>query len=267
MQKRVSSISVLCLLVLSCILSGNIAAAETQKANDKNWQFEFTPYLFAASMDGTTGMRGVTTDVNMSFGDIWDRLDKAFMVFFTAQNGDWIYAFDGIYFKLNDEKAASWQGPLGNTSTAQLNVDATQQAYAGYIGRRVYNQNFVTVDVSGLVRYTSLDTNLKLALATGPNLLPDGSRAVGRKESWWDLAIAAQVKTPIADKWDFVGYADIGAGGSDLTYQLMAGVNWQFSDTLSAKLGYRHFYQDYEKDDFKWDMTTSGVFAGLGIIF
>lgn len=98
-------------------------------------------------------------------------------------------------------------------------------------------------------------------------MLPDGSRFVGRKESWCDLAIAAQLKAEIIDKWNFIGYADIGAGGADLTYQLMAGVNWQFSDTLSTKLGYRYFYQDYEKDGFVWDMTTSGVYAGLGILY
>jgi hypothetical protein len=64
-----------------------------------------------------------------------------------------------------------------------------------------------------------------------------------------------------------VVYADIGAGGSGLTYQLLAGVNWQFSKTLSAKFGYHHFYQDYTNDDLKWDMTTSGAFVGLEIKF
>ena len=100
-----------------------------------------------------------------------------------------------------------------------------------------------------------------------PDLLPDGSREVGRKDDWWDAAIAVRVVAPFANKWNFAGYADIGAGGSDLTYQLLAGVNWQFGNTLSAKFGYRLLYQDYTKDDIKWDMTTSGVYAGLGIRF
>lgn len=95
----------------------------------------------------------------------------------------------------------------------------------------------------------------------------NGSRSVNRKDSWWDAAIAAKVKAPFADKWNFVGYADIGAGGSDLTYQLKAGVNWQFSQSISAKFGYRHLYQDYTKDDIKWHITTSGMYAGLGIMF
>ena len=242
------------------------AAADDGNTSNNDWQFEITPYFFAAGMDGTVEMRGIPADVDMSFSDISDRLDKAFMMLFTAQKGDWVFAFDGMYIKLEEEKAASWQGPLGNTNTAQLNADVTQQIYALSAGRRVLNQQ-TKVDVLGVARYTSPDPNLKLAITTGDPLLPDGSRSVGRTESWWDAAIAARVIAPFADKWDFVGYADIGAGGSDLTYQLLAGVNWQFSNSLSAKLGYRHFYQDYTKDDFKWDMTTSGAFVGLGIKF
>ena len=95
----------------------------------------------------------------------------------------------------------------------------------------------------------------------------NGSRSVNRKDNWWDAAIAAKVIAPSADKLNFVGYADVGAGGSDLTYQLLAGVNWQFSHSLSAKFGYRHLYQNNTKDDIKWDMTTSGTYAGLGIKF
>jgi opacity protein-like surface antigen len=49
-----------------------------------------------------------------------------------------------------------------------------------------------------------------------------------------------------------VGYADIGGfgAGSDLTYQLLVGVNWQFAKSATAKAGYRYLYQDYEHDGF-----------------
>ena len=245
---------------------GLIAQPVMASDSDSSWQFEFTPYLFAAGLNGTTGVRGISADVDAGFSDILENLDSAFMMFFTAQNEDWILAADGIYFSLKNEKASSWQGPLGNTSTADLNADMTQRVYALMAGRSVYNEKS-RVDVLGVARYTSLSTSMGLAVTTGPDLLPDGSRSVGGKEEWWDGAIAVRGNYPVSDKWDLLGYADIGAGGSDLTYQLMAGANWQFSKTFSAKFGYRHFYQDYENNDFKWDMTTDGLFAGLGIRF
>ena len=269
-DNKMKQISLMFLVAMIMTVTINAFYAQPAMAESKDtkdsWQFEVTPYLFAAGMDGTVGLRGVEADLEMSFSDIWDRLDKAFMLFFTAQKGEWIYAFDGIYFNIEDEKTASWQGPQGNSNTAQLNADMTQQAYSLSAGKRVYNQK-ATVNVLGVARYTSLDSTMKLAITTGNDLLPDGSRSVSGKESWWDIAIAAHVLAPFAKKWAFMGYADIGAGGTDLTYQLMAGVNWQFTNMFSAKLGYRLFYQDYSKDDFKWDMTTAGAYLGLGIRF
>jgi opacity protein-like surface antigen len=187
------------------------------------------------------------------------------MVYGTARKIDWIFALDAIYFKITDQRSNSWQGPFGNTSTAQLNVGMTQQNYSLSAGRRVLNEK-AKVDVLGVARYTGLDTDLKLALTSGPDLLP-GSRSVSAKESWWDAAIAVRVSTPIASKWDLTGYADVGAGGTDLSYQLLAGLNWQFSKVVSAKIGYRYFYQDYQKGDFKWDMTNSGGYLGVGFRF
>jgi hypothetical protein len=267
-MKRNSSL-VAVLTVFLFIVSGLLvrsAVAETQDNGKDNWQFEVTPYLFAAGMDGTVGVGGVSSDIDMSFDDILERLDQAFMLLLSAQKGDWLFSLDGTYINLDEEKVTSWQGPLGNTNTAQLNADLTQQIYAFSAGRRVLKQK-TKVDVLGVLRYTSLDTILKLALTTGADLLPDGSREVVMNESWWDAAIAARVIAPFADKWNVVAYADIGAGDSDLTYQLLAGVNWQFGNTFSAKFGYRYFYQDYKTDDFKWDMANEGLYAGLGIRF
>jgi len=260
------------IIVIAMMLTLIIDAFDAQSAmaegkdNKEAWQFELTPYLFASGMNGTVGMRGVETDLDMSFSDIWDRLDKAFMLLLTAQKGDWVFAFDGLYVDLENEQSSSWQGPLGNTNTAQLNADVTQKIYAPSVGYRVLDNN-TRLDILGLARYTSLDTGMKLAFTTGSDLLPDGSRSASRKETWWDVAVGVRVVAPFAKKWAFVGYADIGAGGSDLTYQLLAGLNWQFTKMFSAKFGYRHIYQDYSKDDFKWDMTTAGAYAGLGIRF
>lgn len=249
--------------------SGSVIPAASVWAADGEsqgkWQFEITPYLFASGLNGTLGLKGIEADVDMSFGDLWDRLDKAFMLMGTAQKGDWIYGFDGMYVELGGEQASSWQGPLGNSSSAQLNVEMTQEIYSLSAGRKVWGGNDRRLDLVGVARYTMLETNMNLALTTGPSLLPDGSRTVSGGFDWWDAAIGVRYLAPLSEKWDLVGYADVGAGGSDLTYQLLAGVNWQFSKTFSGKFGYRYFYQDYSKDDFKWDMAMSGLFAGLGI--
>ena len=64
--------------------------ADNENIDTSARQFEIIPYLFVAGMDGTAEMRGISADIDMSFGDIWERLDKAFMVYITARKGDWI---------------------------------------------------------------------------------------------------------------------------------------------------------------------------------
>ena len=86
-------------LILILVINGLFAMpvlADNENADPSGWQFEITPYLFAAGMDGAAEMRGISASIDMSFSDIWERPDKAFMVYFTARKGDWIYAFDDI---------------------------------------------------------------------------------------------------------------------------------------------------------------------------
>jgi opacity protein-like surface antigen len=245
------------------------AAAQTEAGKDADkWQFEITPYLFAAGMNGKTGIGSVTSNVEMSFDDIRKNLDQGFMALFEARKGPWIYALEGVYFKLKNEGAKSWQGPNGNTGTGSLEATMTEQLYQFTAGYRVMDER-TKVDVLGVARYTQLDTGLNLVVTTGSPLLPDGSYSISGTENWWDPVIGVRVQQPLADAWTLVGYADYGGFGvgSDRTYQLLAGVTWQFSKSVSAKAGYRYLYQDYQNGSFIWDMKSSGYYLGAGFKF
>lgn len=276
-QKQLFSawFAVVFLLSTSCLTAAEQEAAgppQPPRSEADAWQFEFTPYLFGASLDGktgvSTGLGDVTADVDMSFDDILENLDSGFMALFEARKGPWMYAVEGVYFKLKDERARSWQGPLGNTTTGSLDATMTEQIYQLSAGYRVMDEH-TKVDVIGAARYTRLDVDFNLVISTGADLLPDGSRSASGTESWWDPVIGVRVLQPFAEAWSFVGYADIGGFGvgSDLTYQILAGVNWQLARSVSAKVGYRYLYQDYEDNGFIWDMTASGMYLGVGFRF
>jgi opacity protein-like surface antigen len=245
------------------------ATAQPEAGSDADkWQFEITPYLFAAGMNGKTGIGSVTSDIDMSFDDILKNLDQGFMALFEARKSLWTYGLEGVYFKLKNEGAKSWQGPLGNTGSGSLEATMTEQLYQLTAGYRVMDEH-TKVDVLGAVRYTQLDTDLNLVATTGSPLLPDGSYSISGTKNWWDPVIGARVLVPLADAWTLVGYADFGGFGvgSDSTYQLLAGVNWQFSKSVNAKAGYRYLYQDYKDGNFVWDMKSSGYYLGAGFRF
>ena len=252
------------MLGLLLLAAGNGAAHAAPEP--EAWRFELTPYLFGASLSGTTGIGQVRADVDASFGDLVDNLDSGFMAMFEARKGKWGFGFDGVYFKLGDQKTSAWQGPGGiGSATGTLEATMTEQVYQLWSGYRIVDGRSKT-DLIGAARYTQLDTDLDLTVTTG-GLLPGGARSLSGSKHWWDAAVGVRSITPFAERWEFVSYFDIGAGGSDLTYQFLLGLNWQASKDLKLKGGYRYFYQDYADSGFLWDMAAHGFYLGVGIGF
>jgi len=241
-------------------------AAET---TGEAWQFEVTPYVFGAGLRGTTGVGQVQADIDSSFGDIMKHFDSGFMAAAEARKGPWVFAFDGVYFRLKDQGTRSWQGPGGiGSATGDLEATVAQLVYQIAVGYRVVDTSATKLDVFGAGRYTRLDTDLNLVTTTGP-LLPGGTRNASASADWWDPVFGFRVVLPFAEHWSFMGYGDIGGFGvgSKFTYQLIAGVNWEFAKSFTAKAGYRYLYQDYDKNNFLWDIAAHGAYLGLGIAF
>src|SRR5262245_61171907 len=233
------------------------------------WQFEVTPYIFGAGLRGTTGVGPVTADINSSFGDIMKHFDSGLMAAAEARKGPWSFAFDGVYFRLKDQGTRSWQGPGGiGSATGDLEATVSQLVYQLAVGYRVMDTPATKLDIIGAARFTRLDTDLDLVTTTGP-LLPGGTRSLSGSADWWDPVIGFRVILPFAERWSFMGYGDVGGFGvgSKITYQLIAGVNWEFAKSFTAKLGYRYMYQDYDKNNFLWDVAAHGAYVGLGITF
>lgn len=239
-------------------------------ADDGGWQFEVSPYIWGAGLEGTSGVPGVEADIDVGFDDIWDNLDAALMGTVEARRGNWMILLDGLYMKLEDDKSRSWTGPGGIGSlTGDLEVTPTLQMY-GLVGGYRVTADDIKIDLLAGARYTRVDMDLDLTVTTG-GLLPGGTRSISGDESWWDPIVGIRIVIPFAEKWAGVLYADYGGFGvgSDSTYQLMVGVNWYFSKHFALKAGYRYLYQDFEDDDdeFKWDMTAQGPYLGIGIRF
>jgi hypothetical protein len=145
---------------LALAVQTTTAAQTAVEGSDSDaWQFEITPYVLGAGLNGTVGIGSVTANVDMSFSDLLENLDSGFMALFEARKGRWTFAVDGIYFKLEGEGTKSWQGPLGNTGTGSLEATVTEQLYQLTAGYRVLDER-TKVDVLGAARYTQLDTKL-----------------------------------------------------------------------------------------------------------
>ena len=190
------------------------------------------------------------------------------MALFMAQKGRWSYSLENVYFKISDEGSKSVTGPFGNvTVDGALKISSSTKVYQGSVGYRVMDDT-TSVDLIGGVRYTQVKADMNVAIPTTPGIVfPGSTLSADGSEDWVDGVVGVRVLHPLSNNVSLLGYADVGAGGSDMTYQMIAGVNWEFAKDFTAKAGYRVLDWDYENDGAVWDMQASGTYLGIGFKF
>src|SRR5262249_54686079 len=141
-----------------------------------------------------------------------------------ARKDRWLIIVDGFYIRLSRSSDPILGGDLG---TARLSVDnGIVQAAGGY---RVLQNETTPVDVVAGIRYTNLNT--ELSLSSSP-LLPAGAQHSDRVD-WVDGFIGVRGTYKFADRWTIWGYADVGAGGSNFSWQLIAALLWDATKSVS----------------------------------
>lgn len=253
-------------LLALIVLGGVVSHAAAEESID--WDFEFTPYVFFAALEGTAGARGIETEIDESFSDIWNNLDIGAMGIFLAEKGPLTLMFDAVYMKLDDQAAKSVTGPGGQvTVDGALDVTTSLTVLQPSVLYRVIDSD-ARVDLGVGVRYTRTSLDLDLQISPNPGIIfPGGGASLSGSDSWIDVVAVARVTRPVSDRWSLMAYGDVGGGGSSLTYQLVAGANWAMRDRLTVKAGFRYAKWDYEDEGAVWDMSASGPFLGLGFTF
>ena len=256
-----------CLPLVFVLTSAFIPAAQAAASDvDANqWHLEFTPYIWATGQSGTVGLAngpGNGRSFNQSFSDILGNMDIGGMAAFEARNGRWGLFLDGIYLRVSDRGSIS--GPNGLVSlSANGNVTQQQYSVAGYY-RALEGQT--TLDALAGIRYNNVSWNVDASL-TSP-LLPGTvlSQNFSQNYGWVDPIVGVRVRHGFDERWSVVGYADIGGSGagSNLTWQILGGVNYAFRPDVIGKLGYRYSSIYYRSSGFSYDVATSGFYAGVG---
>ena len=96
----------------------------TAQSVSGGWEFTVAPYLVAAAMDGTVGIKGHDVKLDVPFSKIWDNLHVGAMVHFDMKNDRWLLSSDLIYMNLQQD------GEVAN-GTAEVTVTQTFFEVAG----------------------------------------------------------------------------------------------------------------------------------------
>jgi hypothetical protein len=246
-----SAKSILGLLTTTAtLLVGPHAMAQS---NPGGWEFTIAPYLVAAAMDGTVGVKGHDVTLDVPFSKIWDNLHMGAMVHFDMKNDTWLVSGDLIYMKLQQEAEVA-------NGTAEVSVTETFFEVAGG-----YRTSKALTLFAG-ARLVDLGSTLDY---TGTNASQNGHQS----KSWVDPFVGAQLNVALSERWWLDLHGDVGGFnvGSKLAWQAYANVGYRASDLVSVYLGYRALDMDYESGSgstlFRYDVLTAGPQIGVAFRF
>ncbi|MFB3059388.1 MAG: outer membrane protein [Gammaproteobacteria bacterium] len=217
-------------------------------------------YVFASEVSGDVGIRNVTIDVDASFSEILDNLDLGFMGYFEHRRDKWSFIGDLVYLKIEDDASASL-GPL--TLDVDIGLEQTLlEGFAGYnVLERDYGESKMNMDILVGARHVLIESDISAEVSL---LLPFGPRSID--EDWTDAVIGVRFRNTYQNGWSSKVWIDVGEGSDSSSYQLMAFVGYQKSDSWKLFGGYRYLNLEYEKGSgtsrFGVDLDYSGPMFG-----
>ncbi len=237
------------------------ASPASQPATQSGWTFNVAPYLWLPTINTTLNFPlppaldgKVPTEVSAGPGDYLPKLNFAGMLAADAQYGRFSILTDFIYMNLSAKgthiKSVDFVGlpstPISRSVQlgASLTLKATVWTLAG--GYTVLRGDWGNLDVLVGLRYLGIDarTNYNLALTlTPPNrggaTFGGGGSLSGNGDIWNGIG-GFRGRIRLGDTGLFVPYYfDIGAGGSNLTWQVASGLGYQ-TGWAGVSLTYRY---------------------------
>jgi hypothetical protein len=228
------------------------------------WTYSLTPYFWATSLNGSTTVKGRTTDVDAGFFDILDHTQFPKGLFQLAALGEARYGrfgllADVLYMKAN----------LGAGITRSRGTDAINGAVgvsAGLDTKMVIAEVAAAYEIVRWSGLTSPASSTALDLYAGGRAWwqrADAQTASGtlnvfdltfsrvgvisaeKSVSWVDPLVGARLRHQFAPAWNFVVSGDVGGfgAGSKFSWQVLAALDYEIcrsrTVTGSALLGYK----------------------------
>ena len=240
-------------LAVAGLLAAGAAGAQTS-------EFRFSPYIWIAGFDGTVGTAGngagLGDRVSVDFGHLSENLRVGgAMLNGSWRRGRWTAFGDWTYAKVTSDAESQW-GVLYSGVDAEVKGNIVQ----GFAGYDLLGGRDVHLDAFAGVRFYDIDIGLDLRGGT----LQD--RSLSGDAQWADGVVGLRWTARLAERWDAYVQGDVGAGGSNLSWQVIAAATYGFS-WGSVIAGWRHLSLDYDDGPYKLDAALSGPLVGVSLKF
>jgi hypothetical protein len=246
-------------------------AAQAQSDAD-SWQWRASIYAWLPGISGDTrfpsGEGGPS--INVDADKVLSDLEFAFMGTVQARKGEWGIVTDLVYASLGGSNSNLREFTLGEAGVpAELTLGTTldMNAWVWTLGGTyaMYETEQALAELVFGVRMLDLEQTLDWSISgdIGGHGLPGHSGISVAEGTNWDAIIGVKGQAFLGSnqRWFLPWYLDAGTGDSDLTWQAMAGVGYQF-DWGATVLSWRHLDYEMESDSTFENLAFSGVLLG-----
>ena len=182
---------------------------------------------------------------------VLDALDLVIMGSFEVRYDKFLFFTDIVYLDMSNTKSVDI---LSTSREVALGFEGWQSSYYG--GYNVVDTGEFTLDVIGGLRYFSLEFEVEV-----DREIVDKQKKRIFYEGLLDGIVGFKGRYNFTEQW-FIPYsADVGAGQSDLTYQLISGIGYG-GDWGDVSLTYRHLAWHLGDDGLLNTFSLSGASIG-----
>jgi hypothetical protein len=254
--------------LVALLVFGAVPVVEAQSpGQDDHRKNSLSVYLWGASVSGNLGYHLGDEPFEISLQDLMENLKMTGMLAYRRNIGDWSLLIDLVYLNMSGSKNDSVTLPIGDgvpiDTDASLDIKTwVGGLYGGYIfSRSQASKHEIIVGA----RYFSMSTDLHLE-ADGPGGTPLIDRSFSPSAKLWDGVVGIEGHFALGGRWSLPYHLDVGAGNSELTYQVLAGaaLGFRWGD---LSLTYRYLYYDEGEGGLVKDMSIKGPVVAAGFRF
>ena len=237
-------------LMTGVALAMGLAAGAVQGQTTEGWSFEVTPLVWYAGLEGDLKVAGRSADFEKDASDLLDAAEFGGSVRLGAAYDRFVIGALVDYFSLSTDELDEEDQPKGGT------VDSKMLLTEALVGYRLDGWSDGQSFVLGLgVRNLNLETDLE----------SNRGATFSDERDITDLMFVPLSPSRI-DGLRFNPVMGIGAGDSDLAYELFPHLQYEVTDLLAIRFGYRRVGWRFEgAGDNEFNADLAGLILGAGI--
>jgi hypothetical protein len=251
-MKRFRACRILAVCGAAAVCIGASPAASADDGSAGGWSI--TPYLWAT--DTTVGLTFRDANIGtgrLSFDDLLDVLDQAFMVYVEGGKDRWSAFGDLTYLETSDtdERAIL----TIDSRSKQVLLDAAISYRPGG-GESPFS-------IFGGLRYAGFDDRYTFSA---------GGQQLGQQRSndkYYDVLLGVRYRFELSDRWNLLTRADASFGDSEGTYLVRANFGYTVGKRGANQIlfGYQYKQAEFRSGDLRTKFDYKGPMAGFSFRF